>query len=107
MIPGDVPHPDPLADPKDPPKPRQISLVLVLPKDPSSPVHHVPDHDHPIHLAQSHCDVPRFPHVEVYYPCRDGLEDGVTGWVGEERVRDLWVRKDDDVGRFGWSGVEI
>lgn len=29
----------------------------------------------------------------------------MTGWVGEERVRDLRVREDDDVGRFGWSGV--
>lgn len=31
----------------------------------------------------------------------------MTGWVGEERMRDLWVREDEDVGRFGWSGVEI
>lgn len=31
----------------------------------------------------------------------------MTGWVGEERVRDLRVRQDEDVGRFGWSRVEI
>jgi hypothetical protein len=31
----------------------------------------------------------------------------MTGWIREERVRDLRVREDDDVGRFGWSGVEI
>jgi hypothetical protein len=31
----------------------------------------------------------------------------MTSWVGEERVRDLRVRKDDDVGRFGRGRVEI
>lgn len=31
----------------------------------------------------------------------------MTGWVGEERVRDLRVREDEDVGRFGWGRVEI
>lgn len=31
----------------------------------------------------------------------------MTGWVREERVRDLRVCEYEDVGRFGWSGVEI